>query len=577
MRSILVHWIPYQWHKVGTGLAKSRVSTRQIQKIHISCPARSGLGVHMRSYFFRILGFWLTLALLWVWSQPLWAMTPQQALAIASGDTDRRIEALNQALGSADESLLNFLNALTNEEIWVKGDRVFRRQGEQLMDVATGVPLTDTEGAEPPLLNNRMRGEIEAAMAALKLFSNDSTERWSAAKALLKEPTVEKRALLEQALQREATPAIQATMRYALAAIDLSSADSAQRTRAAQTLGDYNSPDAQRLLNDQLNQESDPGVRAAIQASLQKLRSALAWGERLGVLFSGISLGSILLLVALGLAITYGLMGVINMAHGELMMVGAYATYVVQNLFKAHLPDWFDLYLMAAVPCAFLMAAAVGAVIERLALRHLYGRPLETLLATWGISLILMQAVRSIFGAQNVAVENPAWMSGGIELLSNLVLPWNRVLILVFSLLVLGGMAWLIGRTRLGLFVRGVTQNRAMASCMGVHTARTDTQAFALGSGIAGLAGCALSQIGNVGPDLGQSYIVDAFMVVVLGGVGQLAGTVYAALGLGVANKWLEVGTGAVLAKIAVLVLIIVFIQKRPQGLFALKGRSAEA
>ena len=283
MRSILVHWIPYQWHKVGTGLAKSRVSTRQIQKIHISCPARSGLGVHMRSYFFRILGFWLTLALLWVWSQPLWAMTPQQALAIASGDTDRRIEALNQALGSADESLLNFLNALTNEEIWVKGDRVFRRQGEQLMDVATGVPLTDTEGAEPPLLNNRMRGEIEAAMAALKLFSTDSTERWSAAKALLKEPTVEKRALLEQALQREATPAIQATMRYALAAIDLSSADSAQRTRAAQTLGDYNSPDAQRLLNDQLNQESEPGVRAAIQASLQKLRSALAWGERLEI------------------------------------------------------------------------------------------------------------------------------------------------------------------------------------------------------------------------------------------------------------------------------------------------------
>jgi urea transport system permease protein len=226
---------------------------------------------------------------------------------------------------------------------------------------------------------------------------------------------------------------------------------------------------------------------------------------------------------------------------------------------------------------AFISAALVGALLERAVLRHLYGRPLETLLATWGISLILMQTVRTLFGAQNVAVENPSWMSGGLQVLVNLSLPWNRLLIVVFALLVLAGVALLISQTRLGLFVRGVTQNRAMASCMGVNTARIDTYAFALGSGIAGLAGCALSQIGNVGPDLGQGYIVDAFMVVVLGGVGQLAGTVYAALGLGVLNKLLEGWTGAVLAKIAVLVFIIVFIQKRPQGLFAMKGRSAEA
>jgi len=215
--------------------------------------------------------------------------------------------------------------------------------------------------------------------------------------------------------------------------------------------------------------------------------------------------------------------------------------------------------------------------VERAVLRHLYGRPLETLLATWGISLILMQTVRTLFGAQNVGVENPSWMSGGVEVLVNLSLPWNRLFIVLFALLVLAGVALLISQTRLGLFVRGVTQNRAMASCMGVNTARIDTYAFALGSGIAGLAGCALSQIGNVGPDLGQGYIVDAFMVVGLGGVGQLAGTVYAALGLGVLNKWLEGWTGAVLAKIAVLVFIIIFIQKRPQGLFAMKGRSAEA
>ncbi len=309
--------------------------------------------------------------------------------------------------------------------------------------------------------------------------------------------------------------------------------------------------------------------------ALQKVESRLAWGERFGLLFTGLSLGSILLLVALGLAITYGLMGVINMAHGELMMIGAYATYVVQNLFRAYLPAGaFDWYIVAAVPAAFGAAAAVGAVLERGVIRWLYGRPLETLLATWGISLMLMQGVRSLFGAQNVQVENPSWLSGGFGVMSNLTLPYNRIAIVLFAAAVLAAVALLIAKTRLGLFVRGVTQNRRMAACMGVNTARVDTLAFSLGAGIAGLAGCALSQVGNVGPDLGQSYIVDSFMVVVLGGVGQLAGTVYAALGLGVLNKVLEGWAGAVLAKIMVLVLIVVFIQKRPQGLFAVKGRT---
>jgi urea transport system permease protein len=270
-------------------------------------------------------------------------------------------------------------------------------------------------------------------------------------------------------------------------------------------------------------------------------------------------------------------MGVINMAHGELMMIGAYATYVVQNLFRVYAPGAFDYYLWAAVPASFAASALVGAVLERSVIRWLYGRPLETLLATWGISLVLMQSVRSLFGAQNVPVENPAWLSGGVAAASNLTLPFNRIAIIAFAFLVLGGVALLIARTRLGLFVRGVTQNRRMAACMGINTARIDTYAFALGAGIAGLAGCALSQVGNVGPDLGQGYIVDSFMVVVLGGVGQLAGTVLAALGLGVLNKLLEGLAGAVLAKIMVLVVIVVFIQKRPQGLFAMKGRSAEA
>jgi urea transport system permease protein len=310
---------------------------------------------------------------------------------------------------------------------------------------------------------------------------------------------------------------------------------------------------------------------------MKAVQGRLAWGERAGLLFAGVSLGSVLLLAALGLAITYGLMGVINMAHGEMIMIGAYATYVVQNLFRAYAPGAFDFYLLAAIPAAFIASALVGMALERSVIRYLYGRPLETLLATWGISLMLIQAVRTIFGAQNVQVENPSWMSGGINLMANVVLPWNRIMIIGFAALVVIAISLLLTRTRLGLFVRGVTQNRAMASCVGVPTGRVDTWAFGLGTGVAGLAGCAISQIGNVGPELGQSYIVDSFMVVVFGGVGQLAGTVVAALGLGLVNKLLESWSGAVIAKIAVLVFIVLFIQKRPQGLFALKGRAVEA
>ena len=398
-----------------------------------------------------------------------------------------------------------------------------------------------------------------------------------AALALLKEPEASRAPLLEKALAAEQDPAVKSLVRQARAAALLGSEVPNDRLLAARELAASRQPETLLLLNQQLSQEQEPSVKQQIQKSLAAVQDSLLWGERLGTLFTGASLGSILLLVALGLAITYGLMGVINMAHGELMMIGAYATYVVQALFREHLPGAFDAYLAVAIPVAFLTSALVGAVMERTVIQHLYGRPLETLLATWGISLMLMQGVRSLFGAQNVGVENPSWMSGSLQLLPNLQLPWNRVLIIVFAAAVLIGVALLISKTRLGLFVRGVTQNRPMASCMGVNTARIDTYAFALGSGIAGLAGCALSQVGNVGPDLGQSYIVDSFMVVVLGGVGQLAGTVYAALGLGLANKLLEGWTGAVLAKIAVLVFIIVFIQKRPQGIFAMKGRSAEA
>jgi urea transport system permease protein len=431
--------------------------------------------------------------------------------------------------------------------------------------------------AEDVINNNRMRGELDTALAALKLFSGDERLRAEAVKVLRNESDESRLPLIEKAWAGERNAQLKEQLGMVRAAVLLGSADKAKRMEAAKLLAQSNNPNTKTLLIERLRVETEPDVKATLAATLRTVEASLAWGDKLGALFSGISLGSILLLVALGLAITYGLMGVINMAHGELMMLGAYATYVVQGLFQKYLPASFDWYLVAAVPAAFGTSALMGALLERSVIRFLYGRPLETLLATWGISLMLMQLVRSVFGAQNVGVENPSWMSGGVVVMGNLQLPWNRIVIVGFALSVLLGMAFLIGRTRLGLFVRGVTQNRPIASCMGVNTARIDTYAFALGSGIAGLAGCALSQIGNVGPDLGQGYIVDSFMVVVLGGVGQLAGTVYAALGLGVLNKLLEGWAGAVLAKIAVLVFIIVFIQKRPQGIFAVKGRSAEA
>jgi urea transport system permease protein len=506
-----------------------------------------------------------------------WSLTPEEAGKIAAGDSDERIAALNAAVAAGDLALVPFVRAMLDDEVKTAGGKAYIVKDGQAVEAATGAAATLPADAEDVVNNNRMRRELDAAVAALGLVSTDRDARAKAIADLKDSADEGKLPLIEKAEKVETDPALKAQLALLRAAVLISSDDAAKRVAAAKALSGSSEPATRSLLLERLNAESDPAVKAAIQAALDSVQSQLAWGEKLGVLFTGASLGSILLLVALGLAITYGLMGVINMAHGELMMIGAYATYVVQNLFRAHLPGAFDWYIVVAIPVAFFTSALVGAVLERSVIRWLYGRPLETLLATWGISLVLMQAVRTMFGAQNVGVENPAWMSGGVQVLPNLVLPYNRIAILVFAALVLIGMALLISRTRLGLFVRGVTQNRRMASCVGVNTARVDMYAFSLGAGIAGLAGCALSQVGNVGPDLGQGYIVDSFMVVVLGGVGQLAGTVYAALGLGILNKLLEGWAGAVLAKIMVLVFIVVFIQKRPQGLFAVKGRSAEA
>ncbi|MFZ3141623.1 urea ABC transporter permease subunit UrtB [Polaromonas sp.] len=505
------------------------------------------------------------------------ALSADEVKGIIFGETDTRVEALNKAAVSADEKTVAFIQALADDAVKTSGDKVFVVKDDKAFDPLTGAGQPLPPDAEDVINPNMMRSEIDNALAALKLLSRDEQLRREAIKTLGSDSDEARLPLIEKAYALETVPALKDQLEMMRAAILLGSSDKAKRLEAAAQLSASKNPATKTVLIERLGTEPDADVKVALQAALAKVEASLAWGDKLGAIFSGISLGSILLLVALGLAITYGLMGVINMAHGELMMIGAYATYVVQGLFQKYLPGAFDWYLLAAVPVAFLASALMGAALERSVIRFLYGRPLETLLATWGISLMLQQLVRTIFGAQNVGVENPVWMSGGVQVLGNLSLPYNRLVIIGFAMAVLLSMGWLIGKTRLGLFVRGVTQNRPIASCMGVNTARIDTYAFALGSGIAGLAGCALSQVGNVGPDLGQGYIVDAFMVVVLGGVGQLAGTVYAALGLGILNKFLEGWTGAVLAKIAVLVFIIIFIQKRPQGIFAMKGRSAEA
>ena len=434
-------------------------------------------------------------------------------------------------------------------------------------------------------VNNRLRGIIRGALGGLVLFSDDPVARRQAADDVFKARTMEMGPMLEKALARENDAAVRTAMERALAAVNLTHAtDSALRIEAVKTLALDAGPDTRALLSqiaavdgDGKPVEADAAVREAVVEALDELESRLAFLHSVENVFQGISLGSVLLLAAVGLAITFGVMGVINMAHGELVMLGAYTTFAVQEVFRNSFPGAFDYSLLVAVPAAFLVSGLAGIAIERGIIRFLYGRPLETLLATWGLSLILQQVVRTIFGPTNQEVGNPSWMSGSVEITSGLLLTYNRIWIIVFSLAVLALILLLLKRTTFGLRMRAVTQNREMAASMGIRTGMTDALTFGLGSGIAGMAGVALSQIDNVSPNLGQAYIIDSFMVVVFGGVGNLWGTLVGAFTLGIVNKLLEPEVGAVLAKILVLVAIILFIQKRPRGLFALRGRSIES
>ena len=526
-------------------------------------------------------------ALIWVWMAAAHATTSLDAeLAgqLTASQTTQRLGAI-EALGqSGSPQAAKVLEALTQANVFVTPQGEVFLDSEPPVNVLTGESVEQIpEAAKRVRLNNRLRRAVQIEVAYAQLFDARAATQIQAARQLQSRPDPARVSILERALDASNNPEVRNAIATAVAMASLQSTDVSLKLDAIERLG--NSGRGQFMLplqallekNDDGTYQEPSTVRDAATLALDKIERQQTIQNWLGNVFFGLSMGSVLLLAALGLAIIFGLMGVINMAHGELLMIGAYSTYLVQSAVQAWWPAGIDFYVLFAIPVAFVITACVGMVLEKTVIRWLYGRPLETLLATWGVSLILIQAVRTIFGAQNVEVANPSWMSGGWTVMGDLVVSYNRIYIFFFALLVVGVLWLALNHTRIGLFMRAITQNRRMANCVGVPTERVDMLAFGLGAGIAGLGGVALSQLGNVGPDLGRTYIVDSFMVVVLGGVGQLAGTVIAAFGLGTINKMIEPISGAVIAKIAILVFIILFIQKRPQGIFALKGRSADA
>ncbi len=428
-------------------------------------------------------------------------------------------------------------------------------------------------------VNNALRKQLRGEIARLSLSNDDANVRLAAVQEVIKNPTRDIADLLRGMQEKEQNEKVLDAVNIALALLELDSNDKEKRITALSVLsGSLDAQITARIVELTSKNaegdyvETDTDVRIAAEKALKNIQQNIKHYEFIETLFFGLSLGSVLLLAAIGLAITFGVMGVINMAHGELIMIGAYTTYVVQLL----MPDQLEYSLLVAIPAAFIVAGLVGILIERGVIQFLYGRPLETLLATFGVSLILQQLVRTIFSPLNRSVETPEWMSGALEINSYFSLTFNRLYIIIFSLLVFVMLLLLLKKTVFGLQMRAVTQNRNMARAMGVRSTWVDALTFGLGSGIAGIAGVALSQLTNVGPNMGQAYIIDSFMVVVFGGVGNLWGTLVAAFSLGVVNKFLEPWAGAVLAKIVVLIFIILFIQKRPRGLFPQKGRNAE-
>jgi urea transport system permease protein len=500
----------------------------------------------------------------------------------------KALPTIVEQLEAGGEAALPMLDAMLNgrlffrksDKLIVIGDR--QEDGDYaLVDALSAKTLNalPKKQLKKVKVNNRLRVQLRDIIARVTLSSVDSNIRESAVRNMLNKMSDRNIVMLAQAKKIETDSSVMALIDLALAIRALNTSDiQEERLSALETMDGSLEPIVFNTLSNLLAEddagnylEADSVIREKALKLKGSIQQKIDFYELMEQLFFGLSLGSVLLLVATGLAITFGVMGVINMAHGELIMIGAYTAYVVQLL----MPNTIEYSILVAIPAAFLVAGAVGILIQRCVIRYLHGRPLETLLATFGISLILQQAVRSIFSPLNRQVVSPSWLSGSMELNPIFSLTYNRLYILIFALLVFLILQLVLKRTSLGLNVRAVSQNRDMAKAIGIRTEWVDAMTFGLGSGIAGIAGVALSQLTNVGPNLGQAYIIDSFMVVVFGGVGNLWGTLVGAFSLGVLNKFLEPVTGAVLANIVILVSIILFIQKRPRGLFPQKGRAA--
>ncbi|MEI7803911.1 MAG: urea ABC transporter permease subunit UrtB [Hyphomicrobiales bacterium] len=533
----------------------------------------------MRMIFVRLFAFVLALGL-YLAAPVAYAQTFDQALAkFATDDFSDTDEGIAAVAVSGNPMAAAVIEALQDARLAYDpaSKKVYIKDKDRVLDAATGNAVASPPAdLETVRVNNRLRRAIEAALGGLTLMSADPDKRTEAAQAVFKSRDAKTLPALNTAIAKETNSNIKRALVEARASVILGSDDAseAEKIEAIAVIKARGDQDAVSLLSGVTSDAPLPVYRAA-QAGVTAIQNQLEMWSGVQNAWYGLSLGSVLLLAAIGLAITFGVMGVINMAHGEMVMIGAYVTFSVQELIRTYNPGLFDYSLLIAVPLAFLVSGVIGIAIERGIIRFLYGRPLETLLATWGLSLILQQAVRTAFGPTNREVGNPSWMSGAFEV-GQINITYGRLWIIVFTLVVFAALLAMLRFTRLGLEMRAVTQNRAMAASMGIRTARIDALTFGLGSGIAGIAGVALSQIDNVSPNLGQGYIIDSFLVVVFGGVGNLWGTLVGAFTLGIANKFLEPFAGAVLGKIAILVLIILFIQKRPRGMFALKGRAIE-
>lgn len=558
-------------------------------------------GKYVLSLFFCVLSFFF--------APVAHAEAPAEAFDLAAAierltgsDPGLQTEALKTLAEQSDPGSLPLLTALYEGSLyrWTGGGaaRIVLVQmsespdGEKkglLIDPLTGQQVGEGDGSEEgfemvSVQSGEGRRWLDAALERIKLFDPSAEARRSAATKIGNGGDLSGLPSLKRALAMEKNRWARHAMEEAVGQLQLGDPAPEIRRAAAERLGAIHSQEALPRMKTLLSEapaETDPGVREALTSAIGRIERYQVWEQFAGTLFSGISLGSILLLMGLGLAITFGLMGVINMAHGEMMMVGAYTTFVLQELFTSRLPAaYHDFYFIAALPLSFGVAGGVGWLLEKGVIRFLYGKPLETLLATWGISMILQQAARWYFG-DLTSVNAPEWIRGGVQATAGLVLPYNRIYIILLSVAGLIGIHLLLAWTRWGLKIRAVTQNRDMSACLGISTRRVDGWTFALGAGLAGLAGCALSLVGNVDPEMGRTYIVDSFMVVVVGGVGKLAGTVVSALGIGMLNKILEPmigGTGgAIYAKLFILVAIILFLQRKPSGLFPAKGRAAES